>query len=185
MNKAIHAVGFSGSLRRASTNSGLLRCAKENLPEGMTLEILDISEFPLYNADKDKENRTPAVAHVLSRIEAADALVLACPEYNYSIAPALKNAIDWASREPDNRILNGKPVAIMGSGGGMGTSRAQYHLRQVCVFVNLLPLNRPEVFANAFTGGFDAEGNVIDPKYKELVAKQMVALRDWAARLSS
>ena len=111
MSKVIHAVGISGSLRRASTNSGLLRCAQTNLPEGMTLEILDISEVPLYNADKDKENRTQAVAHVLSRIEAADALVLACPEYNYSIAPALKNVIDWASREPDNRVLNGKAAA--------------------------------------------------------------------------
>jgi len=185
MNKVIHAVGISGSLRRASTNSGLLRCAQANLPDGMTLENLDISGVPLYNADIDRENRTQAIVHVLSRIEAADALVFACPEYNYSIAPALKNIIDWASREPDNRLLNGKPVAIMGSGGGMGTSRAQYHLRQVCVFVNLLPLNKPEVFANAFTGGFDAEGNIIDPKYKESVAKQMEALRNWARRLAS
>ena len=67
----------------------------------------------------------------------ADALVLACPEYNYSLAPALKNALDWVSREPDCAPFNGKPVAIMGAGGGMGTSRAQYHLRQVCVYLNL------------------------------------------------
>jgi len=152
MSKAIHAVGISGSLRRASTNSGLLRCAQASLPTGMSLEILDISEIPLYNDDKDKESRTAAVAHALSRIEAADALVLACPEYNYSIAPALKNMVDWASREPVNRLLNGKPAAIMGS-GGMGTARAQYHLRQVRVFVNMLPLNKPEVFVNAFAGG--------------------------------
>jgi chromate reductase len=90
MNNAIHAVGISGSLRRAYANSRLLRCAQANLPEGMTLEILDISEAPLHNADKDKENRSQAVANVLDRIEAADALMFECPEYNYSIAPALK-----------------------------------------------------------------------------------------------
>lgn len=185
MSKVIHALGISGSLRRASTNSGLLRCAQVSLPAGMTFEILDISEVPLYNADKNTENRSQAVAHALSRIEAADALVLACPEYNYSIAPALKNIIDWASREPENRLLNGKPVAIMGSGGGMGTSRAQYHLRQVCVFVNLLALNKPEVFANAFAGGFDVEGNVTDPKIRESITKQMETLHNWTQRLAA
>jgi chromate reductase len=109
--------------------------------------------------------------------------VFACPEYNYSIAPALKNIIDWASREPENNALNVKPVAIMGSGGGMGTSRAQYHLRQVCVYLNLLPLNNPEVFVNAFAGGFDDQGNIVDEKLKNQVASQMQALRDWAKKL--
>ena len=114
---------------------------------------------------------------------AADALVLACPEYNYSIAPALKNIIDWASREPDNALLAGKPVAIMGAGGGMGTSRAQYHLRQVCVFLDLHPLNKPEVFANAFAGGFDADGNLTDEKIAANIAQQLAALAMWARRL--
>ena len=105
-----------------------------------------------------------------------DALVLACTEYNYSLAPALKNILDWASREPDHALLAGKPVAIMGAGGGMGTSRAQYHLRQVCVFLDLRPLNKPEVFANAFAGGFDADGNLIDEKLTHLIGEQMRVL---------
>lgn len=117
-----------------------------------------------------------AVERVLKQISEADALILASTEYNYSLAPALKNILDWASREPNNGLLASKPVAIMGAGGGMGTSRAQYHLRQVCVFLDLQVLNKPEVFANAFAGGFDAEGNLIDEKLTKLVAEQMQAL---------
>ena len=109
--------------------------------------------------------------------------MLACPEYNYSIAPALKNMLDWASREPNNALLSEKAVALMGAGGGMGTSRSQYHMRQVCVFLNLHPLNKPEVFANAFAGGFDADGNLTDPKIMQLVADQMVALVAWSKRI--
>ena len=106
--------------------------------------------------------------------------MLACAEYNYSIAPALKNILDWASREPDNGLLAGKAVAILGAGGGMGTSRAQYHLRQVCVFLDLHPLNKPEVFASAFAGAFDADGNLTDEKLKQQVARQMEALAGWS-----
>jgi chromate reductase len=120
---------------------------------------------------------------VLTQLAAADALVLACTEYNYSMAPALKNILDWASREPDNALLAGKAVAIMGAGGGMGTSRAQYHLRQVCVFLDLHPLNKPEVFANAFAGAFDADGNLTDERLGKLVKEQMQALAGKVARL--
>ena len=108
--------------------------------------------------------------------------MLASTEYNYSLAPALKNILDWASREPDNALLAGKPAAIMGAGGGMGTSRAQYHLRQVCVFLDLHPLNKPEVFANAFAGAFDGDGNLTDERLQKLVADQMKALADQTLR---
>ena len=114
----------------------------------------------------------------------ADALVLACPEYNYSIAPALKNALDWLSREPDNKPLDGKAVAIMGAGGGMGTSRAQYHLRQVCVYLNLRPVNKPEVFSNAFSPAFNDAGDVVDASLQRHIADLMKALIDWHAQLT-
>jgi chromate reductase len=177
----IKFLGISGSLRSKSANSGLLRAAKNQLPAGVTLDIADLADIPFYNSDIAE--KPAAVARVLAQIGAADALVLACPEYNYSIAPALKNILDWASREKDNVLLADKPVAIMGAGGGMGTSRAQYHLRQVCVFLNLHPLNKPEVFANAFAGGFDADGNVTDAAIVKSIADQMSALTAWAARL--
>lgn len=176
----IKLLGISGSLRKASTNTGLLRCVAKNLPDGMQFEIAEIGDVPLYNGDMDKPT---SVDRVVAQIAAADALVLACPEYNYSIAPALKNVLDWASREPNNAPLGGKAVAIMGAGGGMGTSRAQYHLRQVCVYLDLHPLNKPEVFANAFAGGFDADGNVTDEKLAQKVAEQMAALKAWTEQL--
>lgn len=170
----IKFLGISGSLRRHSANSGLLRAAKTVLPEGTSLDIADLSDIPFYNADITE---VPAsVQRVINQFAAADALVLACTEYNYSIAPALKNILDWASRNADKTLLAGKPVALMGAGGGMGTSRAQYHLRQVCVFLDLHPLNKPEVFSNAFAGAYDAEGNLQDETIKGLVQTQLAAL---------
>lgn len=170
----IKLLGIAGSLRRASTNRGLLRAAQAKLPAGTSLEIADLTDVPFYN--QDLTTKPAAVERVLAQIGAADALVLASTEYNYSLAPALKNILDWASREPDNALLAGKPVAIMGAAGGMGSSRAQYHLRQICVFLDLQPLNKPEVFANAFAGGFDADGNLTDEKLSQLIASQMQAL---------
>lgn len=171
---SIKLLGIAGSLRQASTNKGLLRAAQAHLPQGASMEIAELADIPFYN--QDISDKPAAVSRVLAQIGAADALVLACTEYNYSLAPALKNILDWASREPDNALLAGKPAALMGAGGGMGTSRAQYHLRQVCVYLDLRPLNKPEVFANAFAGGFDGAGNLTDEKLIQLVAGQMQAL---------
>lgn len=137
--------------------------------------------MPFYNADLAE--KPAAVVTLLNQIGAADALIFGCPEYNYSIAPALKNALDWASREPDNALLSGKAVALMGAGGGMGTSRSQYHLRQVCVFLNVHPLNKPEVFVNAYAGTFDADGNLTDEKIQANIKTQLGALVDWAQQL--
>ena len=157
---AIKLLGIAGSLRQASTNRGLLRAAQANLPDGARLDIAELADVPFYN--QDIAGKPAPVSRVLAQIGAADALVLAATEYNYSLAPALKNILDWASREPDNALLAGKPVALMGAAGGMGSSRAQYHLRQVCVYLDLQPLNKPEIFANAFAGGFDADGNLTE-----------------------
>ncbi|MBS1159531.1 MAG: dehydrogenase (quinone):NADPH-dependent reductase [Proteobacteria bacterium] len=174
-------LGISGSLRRQSTNSGLLRAALAELPEGVSMDIADLSDIPFYNADL--EEKPAGVSRVLAQIEAADALVFACPEYNYSLAPALKNILDWASRQPGNTLLAGKAAAVMGAGGGMGTSRAQYHLRQVCVFFDLHFVNKPEVFANAFSGSFDADGNLTDPKLMQLISEQMKTLAAWSRKI--
>lgn len=174
-------LGIAGSLRRQSTNAGLLRAALAELPEGVSMDIADLSDIPFYNADITE--KPASVLRVLAQIGAADALVLACPEYNYSIAPALKNILDWASREPNNTLLAGKAVAIMGAAGGMGSSRSQYHLRQICVTLDLHPLNKPEVFSNAFSASFDADGNLTDPKIIQLIGEQMRALAAWSRKL--
>jgi len=177
----LNIFGICGSLRRQSRNMGLMRYARDHAPEGISVTVADLSQVPFYNADLEK--KPPAVLELFAGIERADALLFACPEYNYSLAPALKNAIDWASREPDNRLLSGMPAAIMGAGGGMGTSRAQYHLRQVCVYVNLHPLNRPEIFSNAFSGSFDTDGDLVDERIQGLIVEQLEALRQWTETL--
>ncbi|WP_020678368.1 NADPH-dependent FMN reductase [Geopsychrobacter electrodiphilus] len=181
--KPIKVLGICGSLRAASTNMGLLRFAREHAPAGMEINIAALGEVPFYNADL--KQKPAAVQALLADIKQADALLLACPEYNYSLAPALKNALDWASRETDNYLLAGKPAAIMGAGGGMGTARAQYHLRQVCVFLNLHLYNKPEVFSSAFDGSYDEKGNLINEKIQGMVIEQLGALQNWVARLRS
>jgi len=174
--KTINLLGIAGSLRKASTNRGLLRAARAALPEGVRLDIADLTDIPFFN--QDIVAKPAAVQRVLDQMGQADAFVFACTEYNYSMAPALKNILDWASREPDNALLAGKSAAIMGAGGGMGTSRAQYHFRQVCVILGLQPLNAPEVFASAFSGAFDQDGNLTDARLTGLVGEQMRVLID-------
>jgi len=178
----IHLLGICGSLRQTSVNRGLLRAAQAALPAHVTLDIAELGDVPFYSSDI--EQKPEAVKRLLAQIEAADSLVLACPEYNYSIAPALKNALDWASREPDNKLLYGKTVALMGAGGGMGTSRAQYHLRQVCICLNLHVLNKPEVFVNAFADNFNAQGDVVSEELRGLLTKQTQALVDFTRKLA-
>jgi chromate reductase len=175
---SINVLAICGSLRAKSTNRGLVRYAMANSPQGMKIHLIDV---PFYNGDLGA--KPAAVATLMQQLTETDALLLACPEYNYSMAPALKNALDWASREPDNHLLSGKPVAIMGSAAGMGSSRAQYHLRQVCVYLNLHPLNQPEVFANAFSGAFDNDGDLTDDQIQANVRKLLAALLAWQQRL--
>jgi chromate reductase len=183
MAAKITVLGISGSLRKASFNSGLLRTAQELLPEDMILEIYDIANIPLYNEDIWAAGVPEVVKDFKARIAAADALLIATPEYNYSIPGVLKNAIDWASRLPKDSPLNDKPIAIMGAGGIMGTSRAQAHLRQVAVYTNMHPLNKPEVHVQRSWEKFDAEGNLTDEPTRQLVQQLLVALDAWTRRL--
>ncbi|PLX87198.1 MAG: NAD(P)H-dependent oxidoreductase [Desulfuromonas sp.] len=177
----LRVLGICGSLRKASTNLGLLRYALQHAPDGMSVTIADLAEVPFYNADI--VDKPAAVVRLLEDVEQADALLLACPEYNYSLAPALKNALDWVSRAPENCLLSGKPTAILGAGGGMGSARSQYHLRQVAVFLNLHLLNKPELFCSAFDGSFDEHGDLINEKIQAQVVTQLQALQDWVLRL--
>jgi chromate reductase len=179
----IKVLGVSGSLRKGSFNTMALRTAQGLVPEGMTVEIADISTFPLYNEDVKAQGYPPAVQTFRDKIAAADALLFATPEYNYSVSGVLKNAIDWGSRPP-NQPFDGKPIAIMGaSGGALGTGRAQYHLRQMCVFLNMYPVNKPEVMIPAAHTRFDAEGKLTDETALGLIKQLLESLRDWTLRL--
>jgi len=180
---AVNVLGISGSLRKASYNTAALRAARELIPEGLTLEIADIGEIPLYNDDIRLQGFPPPTQKLRDQIGAADALLFATPEYNFSFSGVLKNAIDWTSRPPDPPIV-GKPVGIMGATqSAWGTLRAQYHLRQCCVFLNMFPLNKPEVFIAQAANKFDAQGKLTDQAARDLIAQLLVALRDWTRRL--
>ncbi len=182
-SRVVRTLGISGSLRKGSFNTAALRAAAELLPDGMSLEIADIGDIPLYNDDVRQLGYPPAVQRLRDQIAAADALLFATPEYNYSISGVLKNAIDWASRPPDPPLV-GKPAGIMGATGGLwGTTRAQYHLRQCFVFLNMFPVNKPEVMIAQAPNKFDAQGRLTDQQTRDIVAQLMVALRDWTLRL--
>ncbi len=183
MAEYIHVLGISGSLRKHSVNTGLLRAAQLLLPEDMALDIYELTNIPLFNEDLMAAGIPEAVKDFKARIAAADALLIATPEYNYSISGVLKNAIDWASRPPKESPLNDKPIAIMGAGGMMGTVRAQAHLRQVAVFTNMHPLNKPEVTIQRAHEKFDAEGNLTDEPSRQMVQQLLIALDAWTRRL--
>ena len=184
-NKPIRILGIAGSLRRESYNRAALRAATKLAPEGAVLETFDLDGIPGFNQD-DEQNPSQKVVDMKRRIRAADAILLVTPEYNYSVPGLLKNAIDWASRPYGDSAWNGKPVAIMGASvGALGTARAQYHLRQIFVFLNMFPINRPEVMIMNAGARFDKEGNLTDQATKDLIRQLLQSLVEWTRRLSS
>jgi chromate reductase len=183
MTSKLSILGFAGSLRQGSYNRAILRAAQEMVPSEVIMKIFDLSGIPPFN--QDTENR-PAerVKEFKAAIRAADALLVATPEYNYSMPGVLKNALDCASRPYGDNALDGKPVAIMGASIGMlGTARAQYHFRQSCVFLNMYRLNFPEVMVPFAKEKIDNEGRLTDPKTREKIAGLIEALISWTARL--
>jgi chromate reductase len=181
---AVKVLGFAGSLRKGSLNRMLLRAAVELAPPNMTIETFDLRDIPLYDGDVEAQGDPPPVVAFKAAIRAADALLIATPEYNYGVPGVLKNAIDWASRPPNKSVLNDKPAAIMGaSPGGFGTTRAQLQLRQAFCFTRTLPLQQPEVLLARAADKFDGEGRLTDEKTREFVRALLVALAAWTLRL--
>ncbi len=179
----LRVLAIAGSLRRGSYNRGVLRAAKDLAPEGLELESFDLSMIPLYDGDVEKQGFPPSVQELRERIRAADAVLIATPEYNYSVPGVLKNSIDWASRPPDQPFRD-KPVAIVGATpGGFGTTRAQHHLRQSFVFLNARVLSRPELLIAGAAEKFDADGRLVDEKTRKLLGELLLALGAWTRRL--
>ena len=185
MNKPIRILGIAGSLRKGSYNRSALRAAVKLVPSDSTLEIGDLHGIPPFN--EDHENEFPLHAREFkAKVSAADAILIATPEYNYSVPGVLKNAIDWASRPYGTSAWNGKPIGIMGASvGTLGTARAQYHLRQMFVFLNMFPLNQPEIMIANAAEKFDEQGNLKDLKTSEKIKEMLEALVDWTRRLKS
>ena len=183
MEKKITILGIAGSLRKDSFNRAALRAAQQLVPENAEISIFDINGIPLFNADE--ENPLPSrVAEFKSKIRAADAILFVTPEYNYSVPGVLKNAIDWGSRPYGDNSWEHKPVGIMGASPSMlGSARAHYHLRQTFVFLNMHPLNRPEVMIANADDRFDEQGNLTDERTREHIRKLLVSLVEWTRKL--
>jgi chromate reductase len=162
-----------------------LNAAAELVPAGASLEIFEgIGDFPLYNLEIQQKGWPPAVQRLCDRLRATDALLIVTPEYNYSIPGLLKNAIDWISRF-DNQPFSGKPIAMMGASPGIfGTARAQYQLRQMLVFLNGLPINKPEVMIGGAASKF-TDGKLTDEPTRKFVSDLLVSLAAWTRRLQA
>ena len=185
MTQTIRILGIAGSLRRASFNRAALRAARELVPDGATLETFELDGIPGFNQD---DERTPPeqVVALKRAARAADAILFVTPEYNYSVPGVLKNAIDWASRPYGDSAWAKKPVAVMGASVGLfGTARAQYHLRQTFVFLDMYPVNQPEVMIGQAASRFDPEGKLIDATSRDLIRQLLANLVAWTRRVAS
>lgn len=179
---SLRILGISGSLRKDSFNTALLRTAIELAPPELCFDVADLRDIPLYDEDVRAQGLPAPVRRLREQIAVADALLIVTPEYNFSVPGVLKNAIDWASRPPAQPFA-GKPLAIMGASSGLsGTMRAQYHLRQIAVLLDMLPINKPEVFVRSSAERF-SDGKLVDEPTRKVVAEQLVALAEWTRRL--
>ncbi len=180
----LRVLAISGSLRKASFNTGLLRAAREIAPDGMEITIFDIKDLPFYNGDIEALGDPASVISLKSAIHDADALLFATPEYNWGTSGALKNALDWASRDREEGSLMGKPATIIGAGGRAGTARAQMQLREILAELGSVVMVKPGVLVQAFAPPrFDAEGNLIDEETKDLLGKHLDEFTKWILRL--
>ena len=183
MSTPIRILGIAGSLRRDSYNRATLRAAIELAPEDASIDIFELDGIPGFNQDEE-QNPPAKVVELKRRIREADAILFVTPEYNYSVPGVLKNAIDWASRPYGDSAWNGKPAAIMGASvGTIGTARAQYHLRQMMVFLNMFPVNQPEVMIGNASEQFDAQGNLTNDVAKQFIRQLLQSLLDWTRRI--
>lgn len=184
-SKKLNILGISGSLRKGSFNTGLLRAAQELAPDGMEISIFDLAELPLYNGDVEAVGDPEPVATLKSAIRNADGVLFATPEYNHSISGVLKNAIDWASRDRSAGSLQGKPVAMMGAGGMAGTARAQLHLLNVLSEAGALVMVKPGVLVTSPWEKFDDAGRLTYDNTRTFLRQHLVSFAEWLQRVGS
>ena len=176
-------LGICGSLRKASFNMAALRACTELMPQGTSLHIASIADMPMYNQDVMDAGMPDPVKRIRSEIAAADGVLLATPEYNFSVPAPLKNVIDWASRAP-NQVFQDKPVAIFSAAPGpLGGARVQYDLRRILSQLWAHPLPRPEVFIGMANTKFDAEGRLTDETTRKFLTDLLNGFKEWIARM--
>jgi chromate reductase len=178
-------LGICGSLRRASFNMAALRACHELMPEGMSMTVAEIGDIPLFNQDVFDAGMPAPAQRFREQVAAADGLLIASPEYNFSVTAALKNAIDWGSRAP-NQVFQDKPVAMFSATTGpLGGARNQYDLRRMLVQLWAHPLPRPEVFIGNAAAKFDAQGKITDEATRKFLAELLAGFKTWIARMKT
>jgi chromate reductase len=177
-------LGIAGSLRRASYNRALLDAARDLAPRSMTIEIFELDDIPLYNADLDVDGVRPFEVERLKKAVAdADALLLATPEYNHSIPGVLQNAIDWASRPALKSPLAGKPAAVMGASPGVtGTARSQQQLKLVLMSTLAVVMPHSGVLVGQAPHKIDASGALTDEPTRSFLAGFLRDFEIWVTR---
>jgi chromate reductase len=178
----LRILGIAGSLRAGSYNRALLQAAREEAPQGMKIELYDIASVPFYNADVEARGDPEPVVAFKAAIRAADALLIATPEYNHGVPGVLKNAVDWASRPHRASPLDCKPVAIMGATAGSGsTFQAQAQVREALVYTGTCTLAQPELSLSRAGGAFDADGRLTDPDTRGALRELLEAFAEWVS----
>ena len=181
----IAILGISGGGRKRSYNSALLEAATQLLPPDATLEVVDVSRLPLYN--QDLEHDMPEVIKELKKkIRGADAILIATPEHNYSITAVLKNAIEWGNRPPRDASWSGKPAAIISASTGLrGGARAQLHLRQIMIDLNMHSINRPLLLVANAKDKFNENLQLTDDETLQSLREVLSSLVEWTRKLQS
>lgn len=180
----MRTVGICGSLRRDSYNRKLLLEAARLAPEDMPVEILELGSLPMVNEDLKEEGFPPEVRSLMEAVESADALLMVTPEYNTSVSPVLKNALDWLSLAENNRILSELPGAVLGASTGyLGTARMQPDLKKICANLNMHILNRPVFILPRAQGAFTPEGRLENPDLEKKLARLLMELKSWTEQL--
>lgn len=182
MAQPMRILAISGSLRAASYNTAALRAAAELAPGGLAVEVITLHGIPNFDADVEAAGLPPEVVRLREAIAGADALLIATPEYNWSIPGVLKNALDWASRGGEASPLRGKPAAILGAGGRFGTVRAQSHLREILRHNRVRVVGLPEVLIDSAESRFDVAGSLVDERFRSQIRRLLEALQEEAAR---
>jgi chromate reductase, NAD(P)H dehydrogenase (quinone) len=175
--KPLRFVVMVGSLRKGSYNAAIARALPALAPDSVSIAPLgSVGDFPLYNFDLQEKGFPPVVTAMAKAIADSDGVIFVTPEYNHSVPGVLKNAIDWISRLP-NQPFAGKPVAIQSASPGVvGGLRAQLHLRHIFVFLDVRPLNKPEVVISQVSAKIDpASGELTDPATRGFIADQLKA----------
>lgn len=164
-----------GSLRKESWNRKVAKVTKDLFPEEIKVDFVEIGHIPFYNEDLDGENEISEYREIREKIKAYDGFIFFTPEYNRSFAPALKNIIDIGSKSPEGNIWAKKPVAVFSASiGAYGAMAGNLALRQNFVNVNIMPMQRPEVYLSNIQDSFDDQGNILNDT-KDFIDKAVKA----------